>query len=645
MTQQPHPAAVVELAAFEHQKENIQPLRSGRSAAALAERFATATTTTTTTGHKAVSARESHYAGDRPKDPAMDPTATTHTDTAVATAEQLETRREAMERALDAVSDDSDDDPLDPFHRYIRWVEQYFSQDHVSYMRVLETAIRRFRKDIRYKNDPRHLMLWMRLAKRSPTPVDIFKYLSVNEIGQQTALYYEEYAGLMETCSKLDEAHEILLLGIHRNAQPLDRLVRSKTEFLARRSSATIAALSDTMESSVDPLLSGDMLDSDLESRPPLRHVDRYSIQDNSAAAHSIQPQTHQIQSNPYPLSSQSSHASSSIVRGRQSQTKMRVFADNAVDGGDGTDALRDRAMPTASFSNPWPVYDGEVQRRKENMPEATKWSGSTLPQKHSHLPPTAGMAKIPVYQDEAVRVPSTKATAMQLKEAHGILQDVNLTSKPMALLQSLSLEQPTEISISSKVPQNGQAKPIVSLSSHIPPSQPSQPSAKESVCIWRKEMFFVGGLELCLEEYRATMPRYAVDAVAHTNSNYSSVMDTSISSDMNLGDRSSDTHMASSFSLPPPAPERASSGSISNSLHYPTGSAIHAGAAMADIFEMFTVPLAAEDPKHVQPFENAHDWADDEDETISSKVYRPASASQKIGVFRDNNDDDEWPF
>ncbi|KAH6579478.1 hypothetical protein BASA61_010230 [Batrachochytrium salamandrivorans] len=95
----------------------------------------------------------------------------------------------------------------------------------------------------------------------------------------------------------------------------------------------------------------------------------------------------------------------------------------------------------------------------------------------------------------------------------------------------------------------------------------------------------------------------------------------------MNLGDRSSDTHMASSFSLPPPAPERASSGSISNSLHYPTGSAIHAGvsstpprfqkvsrgvpkskevasptintkAAMADIFEMFTVPLAAEDPE-----------------------------------------------
>ena len=84
----------------------------------------------------------------------------------------------------------------------IKWTQENFPSGHASINRVVEQAVRTFRKDPRYKNDPRYIRLWMSVAKITREPLEVFKYLSLNEIGQDVALYYEEYARFLETCAK-----------------------------------------------------------------------------------------------------------------------------------------------------------------------------------------------------------------------------------------------------------------------------------------------------------------------------------------------------------------------------------------------------------------------------------------------------------
>jgi checkpoint serine/threonine-protein kinase len=141
---------------IEPYKENIQPLTQGRSAASLAQSL---------------------------KDPAS-----------------LEVERQRYELAIEHVQD-LDDDPLDAYWQYVRWLQTQ-STLSTTLSKILETCVRRFKNDARYRNDPRYLKLWLLVAQQSKQPSDVFKYLSVNRIGIELALFYEEYAKLLETVGR-----------------------------------------------------------------------------------------------------------------------------------------------------------------------------------------------------------------------------------------------------------------------------------------------------------------------------------------------------------------------------------------------------------------------------------------------------------
>jgi hypothetical protein len=72
------------------------------------------------------------------------------------------------------------------------------------------------------------------MARKQETPGDLFKYLETNEIGQEVAIYYLEYATFKETGGFIREAKEIYQLGIKRNAQPLEKLQRRYEKFKLR---------------------------------------------------------------------------------------------------------------------------------------------------------------------------------------------------------------------------------------------------------------------------------------------------------------------------------------------------------------------------------------------------------------------------
>jgi checkpoint serine/threonine-protein kinase len=112
---------------------------------------------------------------------------------------QLEIAHQQFQTALaDPLNDDSND-PLEIYHCYLKWMKEHYPSGHKSLPKLLETTCRRFKRDERYRNDPRYLNMWLMTARKTESPVDLFKYLALNRIGDKLSEYYEDYASLLES--------------------------------------------------------------------------------------------------------------------------------------------------------------------------------------------------------------------------------------------------------------------------------------------------------------------------------------------------------------------------------------------------------------------------------------------------------------
>jgi len=185
------------LSTIEAQKENIMPLAGGRSARALAATIlADEYPETTNPAHAA--AKE-------------------------AFEEELKTAPEL-------------DDPLDVYMRYVKWVvETYPSGGGTLLQALLYRATHNFEDSLHYKNDPRYMKLWVQwIGQYSDAPREVFAFLARKGIGNQLALYYEEFAAFLEVNGRMTQAEEIYELGLQNNARPIERLKRKYNEFVAR---------------------------------------------------------------------------------------------------------------------------------------------------------------------------------------------------------------------------------------------------------------------------------------------------------------------------------------------------------------------------------------------------------------------------
>jgi checkpoint serine/threonine-protein kinase len=194
------PAAPVEFDAFEHSKENIAPTPRGRSALALAKTFQ--------------------------PNPLSSPQDIRATHAAT---------RAQFERDIANSSDL--DDPLDVWLRYIKWTDEAFPQGQNTESGIatlLERCTAQFKNDKQYKSDPRYLRVWLAYSTYSDSPLDIFVFLQRNGIGQELALYYEEYAAVLEKMNRKKLADEVFQAGLVREARPVERLKRRYDEFQQR---------------------------------------------------------------------------------------------------------------------------------------------------------------------------------------------------------------------------------------------------------------------------------------------------------------------------------------------------------------------------------------------------------------------------
>lgn len=333
---------LIDFDVIESQKENIQALPSGRSARKLAEIYSAS-----------------------PLQPLATPTPSD-------TRSVNDCIRAEYEAEVQNISES--DDPLDVFDRYVRWTLDAYpsaqatpqSQLHT----VLERATKAFVSSQQYKNDPRHLKIWLHYIHFfADSPRETFVFLSRHGIGETLALYYEEYAEWLEGAGRWAQASEVYKLGIDREARPVQRLVRKFKEFEAR-----LDQQSDDAREPTSPAL------------PTMRPALAAKTDPFGSAARSSDPQAQ--------------GSGGQAAPAKATKPKMAIFSD-ATD--------RPPALSTREVSSKgWDSIGTMSERKKENVVQAKPWVGETL--KAGGKKPAA--AKMAVFKDAVSLCPTTPAKA-----------------------------------------------------------------------------------------------------------------------------------------------------------------------------------------------------------------------------------------
>ncbi|XP_016308826.1 mitotic checkpoint serine/threonine-protein kinase BUB1 beta-like [Sinocyclocheilus anshuiensis] len=186
-------------------KENIQPLRQGRSVSAL---------------HQALCQQQEGN----------------HT--------ALNQKKQAFESELRLYDGD---DPLDVWVRYIKWTKQTYPQggkeSHLSVL--LERAVTRFTADKKYHNDVRYVELWIAFAEGCSDPMDVYRYMQAQGIGSVQAALYIAWSEEYEKRGNIKMADSVFQDGIKCGAEPVEKLHAFHRALQARACRQMMSSMTD----------------------------------------------------------------------------------------------------------------------------------------------------------------------------------------------------------------------------------------------------------------------------------------------------------------------------------------------------------------------------------------------------------------
>ncbi|KAL2821006.1 Mad3/BUB1 homology region 1-domain-containing protein [Aspergillus cavernicola] len=320
---------------IENQKENIQSLPGGRSARELARIFS-------------------------PRDPSDKLASPSPNDTRTLN----DAIRQEYEAELQAIGDS--DDPLDIYDRYVKWALNAYPTAQATpesgLLPLLERAVKSLLSSPHYKNDPRYLRLWLHYIRLfSDSPRETFAFMARHHVGEGLALFYEEFAGWLESAGRWTQADEVYRLGIDREARPTERLVRKYSDFQRRYeqqtqdngpSSPALPAVRPALAAKIDPFGSATSASPDSQPERP-------------------------------------SSGPPSAPKTKSGKQKMAIFTDT------------DPAASQPALGGPtkgWDTIGSMHDRRKENKVEAKPWAGETLKAGKKAVP----KEKMSIFRDES---------------------------------------------------------------------------------------------------------------------------------------------------------------------------------------------------------------------------------------------------
>ncbi|XP_065563756.1 uncharacterized protein LOC136029368 isoform X2 [Artemia franciscana] len=133
------------------------------------------------------------------------------------------------------------DDLLDPWHRYIAWMEEACPTGGVEVRELYEKCLIQFKDSAEYFNDTRLLKLWLRYIQIKGESSEDYKLLYSRKMFQTLAKFYISWAQTLESIGSTKEATKIFNKGIEKNAEPSDLLKSEFSKFQARVARQCIA--------------------------------------------------------------------------------------------------------------------------------------------------------------------------------------------------------------------------------------------------------------------------------------------------------------------------------------------------------------------------------------------------------------------
>jgi len=183
-------------AEWELSKENIQPLKQGRKASKLSNIL-------------------------QPRDEE--------------TTKLLQEERQNFETELRAYSGS---DPLDPWYRYIAWVEQEYPKGgkEGNVHELIQKCIKKFKDEKYVQNDARFLEIWLKYASISAQPLEVYDFMYKQGVCSQQAGLYEAWAWQLERAASYKKAEGVFVKGINAmvDQELKQKLVGKQKQFQAR---------------------------------------------------------------------------------------------------------------------------------------------------------------------------------------------------------------------------------------------------------------------------------------------------------------------------------------------------------------------------------------------------------------------------
>ncbi|KAH9994686.1 Mad3/BUB1 homology region 1-domain-containing protein [Russula vinacea] len=276
---------------------------------------------------------------------------------------KLAAARNRLRINVEVALEDDDDNPLEAYCQLVYWTLENYPQGHSAESGLLElleeaTRVLKDHRDGIWREDLRYLKLWVLYANFVEKPTLIYRFLLANEIGTTFALLYEEFA------TRVD-ADETYLLGINRQASPVDRLQAKYGEFQKRMMLAT------PLETTSLP-----------EQPQPASTTHRKVLGESTS--------TSRLTRSAHPTSTTASSRSLDDVFGSGSGQSLRPKPNARMQ----------------VFVDPSGASADEAERIKENVPKVSKLKGTTLSQpgrqQRVAVAPSVSTSRISVFRDPA---------------------------------------------------------------------------------------------------------------------------------------------------------------------------------------------------------------------------------------------------
>ncbi|XP_051510645.1 mitotic checkpoint serine/threonine-protein kinase BUB1-like isoform X2 [Myxocyprinus asiaticus] len=140
------------------------------------------------------------------------------------------------------------DDPLDPWVKFVQFLESKLSPEERKGMSVvLDRLVQTFLQDERYHNDLRYVTHCVKCASFYSDPIEVYSHLHGQGVGTQTAVLYIDWAHQFEKKGLLAQTETVYQRALENAAQPQDIVLQQYKLFQGRISANTETAQPDNV--------------------------------------------------------------------------------------------------------------------------------------------------------------------------------------------------------------------------------------------------------------------------------------------------------------------------------------------------------------------------------------------------------------